>query len=79
MAVDTRDRRFSMLGFGQAFGWPVVFPNVDGNNAEDVFERAQWLYLYAGISIQSGQPTIRRWGGVPWVVNGNPPIVGRTW
>ncbi len=77
MAVDSRNKRFSLLGFGQARGAPVVFFNPDGTNAGNVLERAQYLYLYAGLSIQSGQPTIRRWGGIPHVRNS--PIIGRSW
>ena len=77
MAVDTRDKRMSMLGFGQGRGAPFVAPNPDGTDAEDVFERAQWLRFYAGISTQTGQPTIRRWGGVPHVRQG--PTFGRSW
>lgn len=78
MAVDTRDKRFSLLGFGQARGWPLVFPNPDGTDAGDVFERAHWIYLYAGLSIQAGQPTMRRWGGVPYVTIQRPAF-GRSW
>lgn len=78
MAVDTRDKRFSLLGFGQAHGAPVVFFNPDGTDAGAVFERAQYIYLYSGLNIQSGQPTMRRWGGVPFVPIQR-PVFGRTW
>ena len=78
MAVDTRDKRFSMLGFAQARGAPVVFFNPDGTDAAAVFERSQYIYLYAGISIQSGQPTMRRWGGIPHVPIQRPTF-GRSW
>lgn len=78
MAVDTRDKRFSLLGFGQAHGAPVVFPNPDG--AVGDVDRPMWIYLYhgSGISITSGHPTMRRWGGVPYVRPHTGPI-GRSW
>ena len=76
MAVDTRNRRFSMLAFGQAHGSPYVFPNPDGTINSD--DRAQFAYLYAGISIVTGQPTMARWGGVPFVTIQR-PFAGRTW
>ena len=78
MAVDTRDRRFSMLGFGHAYGSPVVFFNPDGTDATGLAERAQYIYLYPGISIQSGQPTMARWGGIPHV-RIQRPFAGRSW
>lgn len=77
MAVDTRNRRFSMLGFAQAHGAPVVFPNPD-NDIDTLEDRSHFAYLYPGISIQSGQPTIRRYGGVPHMRN-NTPVFGRSW
>ena len=49
MAVDTRDRRFSMLGFGQGWGIPYVLPNPEGSF--DVDDRAQLCYLYRGITL----------------------------
>lgn len=78
MAVDTRNKRFSLLGFGQARGAPVVFRNPDGGNAQTVEERAHYIYLYAGLSIQSGQASILRWGGVPHLRQQR-GIAGRTW
>ena len=79
MAVDTRDKRFSMLGFAQARGAPIVFTNPDGSDAEDATERAQYVYLYAGIDISTvtGQPYERRLGGTPNTFN--KPIIGRSW
>lgn len=47
MAVDTRDKRFSMLGL--AGGW--IFPNADG--AIDAGDRSQFLRLYRGIALSS--------------------------
>ena len=75
MAVDTRNKRFSLLGFGHGYGIPYVLPNPDGTIDSD--DRAQLIYLYPGISIVSGQPTMRRWGGVPHVRAA--PIFGRSW
>ena len=51
LAVDTRDRRFSMLGFGKPFGAPYVLPNPEGGF--DVDDRAQLLCLYRGIALSS--------------------------
>ena len=78
MPVDSRDKRFSLLGFGQAHGFPYVVPNPDGTIS--TADRAQWLYLYhgSGISIQTGQPTMTRWGGVPHV-RLQRPFAGRSW
>lgn len=77
MAVDTRDRRMSMLGFG-SLAHSFVMPNPAGSNMDTVFERAMMLGLYYGVSIQSGQPTERRWGGVPHVRRYRTPL-GRSW
>ena len=76
MAVDTRNRRFSCLGFGQPYGTSVVFPNPDGTI--DSSDRSQYIYLYSGISLAAGHPTMARWGGVPHV-RLNRPIAGRSW
>lgn len=47
MAVDTRDKRFSMMGLLQPV--PSVLPNPDGTvNTQD---RAQYLFLYHGIAL----------------------------
>lgn len=78
MAVDTRNKRFSLLGFGQSHGAPVVFFNPDGTNAASDGERSQYIYLYQGISITGGQPTVQRWGGIPHMrLNRN--FAGRSW
>lgn len=77
MAVDSRDKRFSLLAFGKPV--PQVFPNPDGSNWATSSERsAGGLWLYYGISIQAAQPTMLRWGGVPYVRVANPSF-GRTW
>jgi hypothetical protein len=44
MAVDTRDKRFSMLGFANPFR--LVLPNPDGTI--DQADRQQFAYLYRG-------------------------------
>lgn len=54
MAVDTRNKRFSMLGFGQAWASPYVMPDPSGGFDTEL-ERVQLAYLYAGIS-PSGAP-----------------------
>jgi len=46
--VDTRDKRFSMLGLAQSYGAPYVLPNPDGTFNEEA-DRIQLLYLYRGI------------------------------
>ena len=56
MAVDTRNKRFSMLGLGQARGCPLVFPNPDGSF--DAADRAQLDYLYQGISLAAPDGTV---------------------
>jgi len=66
----------SLLGFGQVHGLPYVLPNPDGTI--DSNDRAQLIHLYPGISIVSGQPTMRRWGGVPHV-RPTTPAFGRSW
>jgi hypothetical protein len=52
MAVDTRDKRFSMMGFSLPI--PKVLANPDGTI--DSADRYQMLYLYSGISL-AGAPT----------------------
>ena len=76
MAVDSRDKRMSMLAFGTQIPW--VMPNPNGSNMDATLERSQMLYLYAGISIQTGQPTMRRWGGTPHMRIQTQPF-GRSW
>lgn len=50
MAVDTRNKRFSMIGFGRGvFG---AMPNPDGGFAVAA-DRAQLSYLYAGITLSA--------------------------
>jgi hypothetical protein len=77
VAVDTRDRRFSMLGFGQAWNSPVVMPNPNGafTTGEDF---AQLLYSYAGVAFAgAGDPRMMRWGGLPHIRQRS--FAGRTW
>jgi len=49
VAVDSRDKRFSMVGLGSPV--PSVFPDPD--NTISVYDRAQYLWLYAGLDISS--------------------------
>lgn len=73
MAIDTRDRRFSMLQFGHR-GIVEVLPNPDAVSFSDA-DRQMLLALYHGISISvAGQPTMRRWGGSIW-----PPLGVMRW
>ena len=79
MAVDTRERRFSMLNFTDGLHI-MVTQEVDGNIDET--DRATLLDLYNGIALSSpaggGQPLMRRWGGLNWLVPGGLRF-GRTW
>lgn len=47
MAVDTRDNRFSMMGFAQ----PTLSLMADPDGSIDAAGRAQMLFLYAGIEL----------------------------
>lgn len=47
MAVDTRNKRMSLIGLGSPI--PTVLPNPDG--AFNNFDRAQLIWLYAGLNI----------------------------
>lgn len=49
MAVDTRNKRMSLLGLGLPV--PSVLPNPDG--AFGAADRAQLLWLYSGIALQT--------------------------
>ena len=78
MAVDTRDKRFSLLGMCQARGAPVVFSNPATAGVQET-EYEQWLYGYAGIQFAGpGDPRMKRWGGVTHMRVAS-PIGGRTW
>lgn len=50
MAVDTRDKRFSMLGIGM--GWFKAAPNPDGGFAS-AGDRQMLAYMYSGITASS--------------------------
>lgn len=84
MAVDSRDKRFSLIGFGYG-AFKQVLPNPDGSDWATSAERAHGgLWLYAGISIQAGQPIALRHGNVPfgaahWMNSGANSRIGRTW
>lgn len=55
MAVDTRNKRMSLIGFGAPT--PRVLPNPDGTVA--AADRAMLLYLYAGLDIAAATPIAR--------------------
>ena len=57
MAIDTRDKRFSIMGLFQPV--PSIWPNPDGTIG--VQDRAQYATLYYGISLSS--PVMGRGGG----------------
>ncbi len=76
MAADNRDKRFSFLGFNMPV--PAMMPDPDGSDWATTLERSQGLWLYAGISIQAAQPTMRRWGGIPYV-RMDKSYAGRSW
>lgn len=48
MAVDTRDKRFSMMGLLQPV--PSILPLADGS--VDIQDRAMFIFLYSGISLK---------------------------
>ena len=50
MAVDTRDKRFSIMGLGQPT--PSVLPLPDG--AIDTSDRSFFIFLYSGIALGAG-------------------------
>jgi len=66
VAVDSQDKRMSMMGLGAPV--PSVFPDPD--NSLSVYDRAQYLWLYAGLDI-SAMVVI-----VAASVYGNPTPVG---
>lgn len=49
MAVDTRNKRFSILGIAQPF--PCVFADPDGTISAP--DRAQIIFLYSGIALSA--------------------------
>ncbi len=76
MAVDTENRRFSMLALGLPHVAAHVFATPDGTIiAED---RGQLIGLYPGISLLAGHPMWQRWGGSIWPPLG-PMRWGRGW
>ena len=58
MAVDTRDKRFSMMGLLQPV--PSILPNPDGTiDSNDMY---QYIFLYHGITIDPLAPVlVSRW------------------
>ncbi len=84
MAIDTRQRRLSMM-FLSYTNIPF-FPDPDGSDWASSDERAMGgLRHYFGISIQAGQPIAVRHGGIPYAGNywnhhsSGQPNLGRTW
>ena len=77
MAVDTRDKRFSMLGLAQAQGFPTLVPNPD-NAITTGADFTMRLYGYYGIPFAgAGDPRMMRWGGVKHMTNKS--FAGRGW
>jgi len=50
MAVDTAQKRFSMMSLGQTIA-PILF---EQDGAVDADDRSHLLYLYSGITLDSG-------------------------
>ncbi len=76
MAVDTRERRFSMMNFLDGLNL-IMLQEPDGSVSKP--DRATSLDLYAGIELGGGvQPIMRRWGGLNWLIPGGLRF-GRTW
>ena len=59
MAVDTRNKRFSLISFAQPIMW--IAPDPDGD-ITSVFDRAQLEYLYAGITLDGGSAPVSHTG-----------------
>ncbi len=57
MAVDTRDKRFSMMGLLQPV--PSIHPNPDGTIGTQ--DRAQYEFLYHGIALNSPAVITTTW------------------
>jgi len=55
MAVDSRNKRFSLIGFGIPV--PSIFPDPDGDLS--VYDMTQYLWLYAGLSTVPPVPSCR--------------------
>lgn len=54
MAIDTRDKRFAMIGLAL----PIrVFPNPDGDIANEA-DRVHHLYMYPGILPSGSTPAV---------------------
>lgn len=67
MAIDSRDKRFSLLGFGHPWV-KLVLPNPDGTFS--AANRAHFEGLYAGINLLPA-PEVVRWS--------EEKLVGRFW
>lgn len=74
MAVDTRDKRASIICYGLPY--PGLFPNPSGAIDQTDFE--QTVGFYDGIQASgAGQPMWLRWGGVQHMGHSKP--FGRSW
>jgi uncharacterized membrane protein len=61
MAVDTRDKRFSMFSMGRP--WVPTLPNPDGGFASAA-DRQHIVYLYRGIEASVATTLVGRWSNV---------------
>lgn len=52
MAIDTRDKRASMIGLGLPF--VRVLPNPESVDPMDLGDRQQMLFMYRGIAVTAG-------------------------
>lgn len=76
MAVDTRNKRMSMIGIFLPV--PRVAPEPD-NSVDSIGDFEQWLMSYAGVDFNNPTPSGNRWmrwAGVPGMRNTG---FGRSW
>lgn len=57
MTVDSRDKRFSIMGLSQPV--PSVFSNPDGTVGTQ--DRAQWVFLYHGLALDAPAVASHLW------------------
>ena len=55
MAVDTREKRFSMLNFGDGNNLHALF---EADGSVDADDRAHMLDLYSGIALNNPSPVV---------------------
>ena len=76
MAIDSRDKRMSLINI--ALEWSRVFQNPPDNGTIGDVQFEQWLYCYRGLQFTGpGDPRMKRWGGVTHMINKN--FAGRGW